>query len=133
MSRQELLFRYAVLAGVLIDWALYVPAVFDPVGALARLGMARPAPDDLRWVAFASWLAVLVSWFYLPGGLLPYRYPAGAWLAVLGRALVGTVVLAWTREYALLGWVQLGLFAVQLPLLVLARRARPRPEEGVGR
>jgi hypothetical protein len=132
MNQWLTLFRAAMVIGVLADWAVYLPGMFDPSGALVRLGFPPPG-DDGRWVAFASWLAVLVSWFYLPGGLLPYRYPAGAWLAVLGRALVGTVVLAWTREYALLGWVQLGLFAVQLPLLVLARRARPRPEEGVGR
>jgi hypothetical protein len=121
-------FAVATVLGVLVDLAAYGPAVFDPSGALARFGLPAASPDDLRWVSFAAWLAVLVSWFYLPGGLAPYRFRAGAWLAVLGRGFAAGVVLGlWRNEYAALGWLQLGLFAVQLPLLVLTIRARPLP------
>jgi hypothetical protein len=121
MTRFANLFRLAVGLGVLVDWALHVPAIFAPSGASA-------APDDLRWVAFASWLAVLVSWFYVPAAVAPYRYTFGAWVAVLGRAACAAVLLlVWRGELAVLGWVHLALFAVQLPLWLLALRERPRP------
>jgi len=128
MRRSHLPFTAAVLAGVLIDLALHLPAVFQPAEALARLGQAPAASPDLRWVAFASWLAVLVAAFYLPGGLAPYRYRLGAWLAVWGRAACAAFFLLLYRDHTALGWLNLGLFVVLLPLLVVALRARPRPD-----
>src|SRR5262245_54688743 len=130
MNPFAVVFALAMVLGVLVDGATFGPAVFDPAGALARFGLPSGAPDDLRWVSFASWLAVLVALFHLPGGLAVYRYPRAACVAVLGRGLCAFVVLvSWKNEYALLGWVQLAMFAVQLPLLVLAVRAWPVPEE----
>ncbi len=129
MKRFLPMFRLSVVLGVLLDWGLYGPAIRMPAQTLAFFGQAPAAEEDLRWVAFASWLAVLVSWFYLPGALAPDRYPFGAWVAVLGRAACAAVLLLlWRGEYAALGWVHLVLFVVQLPLLLLVGSAQLRPD-----
>src|SRR5262245_47314142 len=129
MSRACIPFTAVVLLGVLFDGAVHGPAIVHPAETLTHLRQP-PVPDqDLRWVAFASWLAVLVAAFYLPGAIAPYRYRLGAWLAVWGRAAAALFFLLMYRgEVAALGWINLALFAVQLPLLLLARRNRPRPD-----
>jgi hypothetical protein len=112
------------------DWILGIPAIFAPGWTLALFGQ-EPTPET-SWVAFASFLVVLLSLFYIPGAVDPYRYPASAWLAVAARP-PGVFFFLWLYpgRYPAFGFLDLGLFLIQAPLLYLAMRAQPRPSPPV--
>ena len=121
-------FGRAVWLGILADWALCVPAIFAPNATLELLGMGPSASPT--WLAFSALLVVLLSLFYIPGANAPYRYPVSAWLAVLCRppGVVFFLVL-WRGQYPAFGLLDLVLFLVQAPLLILTMRAAPRVGE----
>jgi hypothetical protein len=126
MKKFAVWFSRSLWLGVLIDWALGVPAIFAPEWAL-RVFREQPAPSP-TWVAFTSLLLVLLSFFYIPVAAEPYRFPVIARLAVASR-LAQALFFLWLypHQYAVRGVVNLALFAVQAPLLFLTRREAPRP------
>src|SRR5919202_6697053 len=102
-------FGRAIWLGILADWVPGIPAIFAPNSVLQVLGMgATPSPT---WAAFAALLVVLLSLFYIPGALDPYRYPASAWLAVLARP-PGVIffLLLYRGQYPAFGILDLVLF-----------------------
>jgi hypothetical protein len=126
MKKIAVWFARSLWLGVLIDWVLGIPAIFAPEWTL-RLLREQPAPSP-TWVAFTSLLLVLLSFFYLPIASEPYRFPAIARLAVASRLLQAIFFLwLYPQTYAVRGFVNLGLFVVQTPLLLLTRRETPRP------
>lgn len=124
MKKHTVWFRTAAWLGILADWALVVPASFAPERVLETLGL-RPTGDPV-WTAFAAWLVLLISLFYVPVAKDPLRYRQGAWLMVFAR-LVGAVwfLVVHPGAYTLLGIVEGVLFLIQLPLLLLALRGAP--------
>jgi hypothetical protein len=76
-------FRLMVLLGVAANLVLAVPAVFAPNAVIALVGGAPVA--ETVWPAFAGWLLILLSLFYLPAAVDPIRYRAVAVLTVLAR------------------------------------------------
>lgn len=76
-------FRFMVLVGVAANLALAVPAVFAPNTVIALVGGAPVA--ETVWPAFAGWLLILLSLFYLPAAFDPIRYRVVAVLTVLAR------------------------------------------------
>ncbi len=72
-----------VLLGVAANLALAVPAVFAPNAVIALVGGAPVA--ETVWPAFAGWLLILLSLFYLPAAFDPIRYRVVAVLTVLAR------------------------------------------------
>lgn len=128
MSSAAKWFSRSLWLGLLLDWAIGVPAIFAPETALRWFG-ETPAPSPI-WVAFPSLLLVLLSLFYVPIALEPYRFPGVARLAVLVRLLQAVFFLwLYAGEYPLRGWANLGLFLVQAPLLYYTLRSIPRPGE----
>ncbi|HEY7428416.1 MAG TPA: hypothetical protein VH682_29560 [Gemmataceae bacterium] len=126
MKTYAVWFGRALWLGVVVDWVLGIPAIFAPDWTLRTL-REQPSPEP-AWVAFASLLLVLLSFFYIPIASEPYRFPALARLAVASRLLQALFLLAlYTNEYPDRGLVNLALFAVQLPLLVMSHREAPRP------
>jgi len=113
--------------GILIDWALGIPAIVDPNWTLHLL--RQPQSPNPQWVAFAAMLVIMLSFFYIPGAFDPYRYSVSAWLGVLARP-PGSLFFLWLYlgQYPIFGLVDLGLFLIQFPLLVLTMRAAPRPD-----
>ncbi|CAM3581506.1 hypothetical protein [Halomonas lysinitropha] len=76
-------FRLMVLLGVVANLALAIPAVFVPNAVITLVGGAPVA--ETVWPAFAGWLLILLSLFYLPAALDPGRYRIIAVLTVLAR------------------------------------------------
>jgi len=108
--------------GILADWVLGIPAIFAPNLTLDLFGL-RGSPNPV-WVAFSALLVVLLSLFYIPGAIAPYRYVASAWLGVLCRPPgVLFFLLLWRGQYTMFGLLDLLLFVVQGSLLILAMRA----------
>jgi hypothetical protein len=121
-------FQRAVVLGILVNCFFALPGIFIPNAVLAWVG-AEPATEPV-WPAFASLLLVLVSLFYIPAAVDPFRYCPVAVLAVLARGagVVFFLVLYPGRAPALFGYIDLGFALVQGILLLLALRVGPAPE-----
>jgi hypothetical protein len=78
-----LLFRWAVILGILQDWVLGIPGIFVPNAVLGLVG--EPAAQPAYWPAFACLLVMLLSLFYIPGAFDPFRYRPFAILTVAAR------------------------------------------------
>jgi hypothetical protein len=130
VNRYVVWFRWAVWLGILADWVRGFPGVVAPNWMLWLFGQA-PAPDEERiWVAFASLLLVLLSFFYIPTAADPSRYRVGAWLTVLAR-LGCAVFFLWLYpgRHVAFGYLDLILFLLQALPLILALRLAPVPRE----
>jgi hypothetical protein len=120
-------FRWAMWLGILQDVVLGIPAVFWPTEVLSLLGQKVPA--EPIWVSFAAVTLLVLATMYVPVAINPYRNPVMSWLAVLARP-PGIVFFFWLypHVYPLFGWIDTGLTALQLPLLLLTLYAPRQPD-----
>ena len=124
MNTSAKTFGLALWAGILLEWSLGLPTIFNPNIVAETLGLRLPS--DPVWASFAALLVVLVSLFFIPAARDPYRYGAISWLAVIVNLPVAFFFLwLWRGEYPLFGYLALALFVVQLPLLIKAMREAP--------
>jgi hypothetical protein len=130
VNRYVVWFRWAVWLGILADWVRGFPGVVAPNGMLWLFGQP-PAPDEERiWVAFASLLMVLLSFFYIPTAGDPYRFRIGAWLTVLARLCMAVFFLwLYPERHLVFGYLDLILFLLQAPLWLAATRLAPDTRE----
>jgi len=127
MNKYAIWFGRAMWLGIIIDWVLAIPTIFAPEWVLGLLQL-EPTQDPV-WTAFAALLVFLLSLFYIPGANQPYRNRFSAWFGVLARPPgVMFFFILYPGAYPLFGLVDLGLFLIQLPLLLLALKEAP-PEE----
>jgi len=127
-----LLFRWAVLIGILQDWLVGIPGIFIPNTVLALV--AQPAAQPV-WPAFACLLLVLLSLFYIPGAFDPFRYHATAILTVVARAagVVFFLVIWRGATPPWFGYLDLIFTILQGVLLWLTfRQHQPQPETASG-
>jgi hypothetical protein len=118
-------FGRAMWVGILADWALGLPGIFVPNAVLDAFGF-KQALETPVWPAFASLLLVLLSLFYIPGAMNPYRYRITAILSVLARPPgVLFFLWLWPGWYHAFGYLDLFLFLIQAPLLYMALRTGP--------
>src|SRR5579859_4300863 len=111
-------FRVAIVLGIVVDWIPGLPSIVAPGWSLSALGQ-RPT-TSATWLAFSGLLTVLLSLFFIPAAIAPYRYPASAWLAVTARPIEAIFfLLIWRGLYTAFGLVDLLLFLLQAPLLLL--------------
>ena len=117
-------FGWAVFLGILQDWAVGLPGIFVP-NAVLKVAKADRAAQPV-WPAFASLLLVLLSLFYIPGALDPYRFRPNAILAVAARAAGVVFFLGiWRgRTPAWFGYLDLTFTALQGSLLWLTLKRR---------
>jgi hypothetical protein len=116
-------FRWAVIAGILQDWFFALPGIFIP-GAILQLSGAEPVVPP-AWPAYACLLLMLLSFFYIPAAIDPFRYSSFALFTVIAR--VGGVILfffVYPGAFPpLFGYIDLTLTLVQGSLLALAMLA----------
>jgi len=121
-------FRWAVVLGILQDWFFGLPGIVIPNAVLALAG-ADPVLHT-EWPAFACLLLMLLSFFYIPAAVDPFRYRPYAVLTVLARA--GGVLMFFGlyagRFPPLMGYIDLTFTVVQGVLLALALWAGPPVE-----
>jgi hypothetical protein len=109
--------------GIVANLAMALPALFRPAQMLEMMGL--PGASAPVWLAFSALLLILLSAFYVPAAVDPYRYRANAWLAVGGR-LAGTVFFFLQgRQYWLLGAFDLVFFVPLAALLVVLVSSSP--------
>jgi len=125
MNRPAIYFRWVVLVGVLVNLSLGIPGIFLPAQLVALFG--APPPSHPIWASFASLLLVLLSLFYIPAALNPFRHRAAAYLTVAARFGGVWFFLAYHGLYPLAGYLDLAFGSVQAILLFLAFRAGEHP------
>jgi hypothetical protein len=117
-------FGFAVALGIAANCVLAVPGMIWPNTVLHLVG-AAPDLEHPIWPAAASMLLILLSVFYIPGAIDPYRYTATAWMSLLARASGATFFLIyWRNEFPLGGYIDLFFLIIETPLLILALRQR---------
>jgi hypothetical protein len=117
----------ALWLGILFDWLLGLAGTFAPEATVALLGPPLP-PLERAWAAFAFYLTLLVSFFFVPGALDAGRYRVCVWLATGARLAEALFfLLLYPQQYPFLGVVYLVLFAAlvaaQAPQYLAQRRA----------
>ncbi|MDX1653946.1 MAG: hypothetical protein R3310_01910 [Candidatus Competibacteraceae bacterium] len=117
-------FKRVMLAGVVVNLLLALPAVLVPNAVLALVG-GEPAIFPI-WPAFAGLLLVLLSLFYIPPALDPFRHRAAAWLSVLARWAGVWFFLGLQDDFHLFGYLDLVFALPETVLLVLTYREEGR-------
>src|SRR5262245_1542303 len=116
MNRAAIWFRRVVIVGVLANLFFALPGIFRPndvIGLVHGTTALQPI-----WPSFASLLLVLLSLFYLPAAIDPFRYRAVAWLAIVARFAGVWFFLFFWRSYSMFGYLDLVFGLVQAILLI---------------
>ena len=127
MNKPARWFRWAVVAGILQDWFFALPGIFIPNAVLGFAG-AEPAVQPI-WPAFACLLLMLLSIFYIPGAIDPFRYSPLAVATVVARAGGVVFFFLYPGQFpAFFGYIDLTLTVLQGTLLALALIQGPAVE-----
>ena len=128
-SKAAVWFGRVVWLGILANFALAVPALFVPDRVIAFSNLPPAIP--LMWPRFSAWLLILLSLFYMPGAIDPYKYRVTAWLSVVSR-LAGVFFFWVTQppEYRLFGTFDFVFLVPEAILLPIALRSGSRTQEG---
>lgn len=114
-------FKRIVLLGVVVNLVLAIPTLVVPEVMLALFNLPLAVP--LIWVQFSANLLILLSLFYIPAALDPFRHQASAWLAVAARVAGVIFFLTQAKIYLLFGLLDLCFAIPEGLLLILAYRA----------
>ncbi|MFK0734548.1 MAG: hypothetical protein ACIWVG_25925 [Gloeotrichia echinulata HAB0833] len=74
--------------GIIVNMLFVIPSCFLPELMLQFLHMHIPVP--IIWVRTAGMLLFIISAFYIPGALDPYRYQATAWISIFPSRAFGS-------------------------------------------
>jgi len=120
-------FRRVVWFGILANVSFSLAAFLKPTDLLEILGLG--SVDSTVWLFNYSVLLVMLSCFYIPAALDPFRYLANSWLLVAARLIpattffVGVRIAYMTKGFLTLGIADSTIGIVELILLILALRA----------
>jgi hypothetical protein len=127
MSTDRKIFAVIVWIGVIANWTFGVWAVFfNPHSLLTSLELGD-VPSAI-WLYNYSILLMILSLFYIPAALDPFRYRANAWLLIVGRLVpASTFFVGVALTFLPSGFLRLGLgdatFGI-LELIFLVRTFR---------
>ncbi|MDY7093232.1 MAG: cytochrome c [Acidobacteriota bacterium] len=108
--------------GVAVNLGFILPALFAPDLMEAMLGPGS-MEFALVWVAYAGFLLLLASLFYLPAARDPLGFHVYAWLSVVGRGIAACFWLWQNGRWELPGpiqtfWITDGAFCVLFLVLL---------------
>lgn len=127
MNKYATWFGRIVWLGILANFSFAVLAFLKPNDLLAFLQLGTV--ESTVWLFNYSVLLVILSCFYIPAALDPFRYIVNAWLLVVARLVpattffVGVSVSYMAQGFLTLGIVDATFGVVELGLLVLTLRA----------
>ena len=126
MNKYATWFGRVVWLGILANFSFAVLAFLKPNDLLAFLQLG--SVESTVWLFNYSVLLVMLSCFYIPAALDPFRYLVSAWLLVAARLIpattffVGVYVSYMAKGFLTLGIVDSTVGVIELVLLVLALR-----------
>lgn len=122
-------FSRVTWVGIIVNMLFVIPSCFFPELMLTFLQMHIPEP--IIWVRAAGMLLFIISAFYIPGALDPYRYQATAWISIFPSRAFGSTfficaVLFFGQDKGFLSIAFVDLFfgLAELILLTLATRSK---------
>ncbi|WP_445626655.1 hypothetical protein [Nostoc sp. DSM 114167] len=122
-------FSRVTWVGIIVNMLFVIPSCFFPELMLTFLKMHIPEP--IIWVRAAGMLLFIISAFYIPGALDPYRYQATAWISIFPSRAFGSTfficaVLFFGQDKGFLSIAFVDLFfgLTELILLTLAMRSK---------
>lgn len=129
-------FRITVMAGVIANWSLALPALLVPQWLLGVMGFEPTHPDI--WVRLAALLLIMVSNMQVPAVVDMERYRANAVIAVVARVagtllfIVAVLLQGISPRFLLFSAFDAAFAIPEAVFLLLAdrerRRQRPAPE-----
>ena len=112
--------------GILVNLLFVLPLVFAPRTILNLLALDV---QPVLWARSAGILVFIMCVFYFPASLNLKRYRLYAWLAIFPARFLGAVffilavfVVGYPQGYLSIGFVDLGIFSLQLLILLNIRR-----------
>jgi hypothetical protein len=128
-SKAAVWFGRVVWLGILANFALAMLVLFAPEWAIKMANLPPAVP--LLWPRFAAWLLILLSLFYMPGAIDPYKYRVTAWLSIVSR-LAGVFFFWVTQppEYRMFGTFDFVFLVPEAILLPIALKAVRAMQEG---
>jgi len=125
MNKFAVWFRRFMWLGIIQDWLIGLPAIFAPHWLLNLLG--QRASQDPVWTSFAGLLVFLLSLFYVPAAIDPYRYTLNAWLATFCRPPgILFFFFLYPGYYPTFGIIDSVLFVLQLSFLIPTMVGKPQ-------
>ncbi|MEH2123823.1 hypothetical protein [Nostoc sp.] len=122
-------FSRVTWVGIIVNMLFVIPSCFFPELMLTFLKMHIPEP--IIWVRATGMLLFIISTFYVPGALDPYRYQATAWISIFPSRAFGSTfficaVLFFGQDKGFLSIAFVDLFfgLAELILLTLAMRSK---------
>jgi hypothetical protein len=106
--------------GIIGNVALAAPTLLRPVQVLSTFDL--PVPSEIMWTRFAALLLILLSLFYVPAAIDPFRYRIIAILAVASRLAGVLFFFLIHATYWLFGAFDLAFFLPEALLLMRMRR-----------
>lgn len=120
-------FRIVVWFGILVNWSFAAVAMLiDPNGLLSILSLG--AVESTVWLYNYSVLLIILSCFYIPAAIDPFRYRVNAWLLIVGRLVpastyfLGVMMGFMPSGFSTLGIGDSTIGIVELILLLLIFR-----------
>lgn len=113
--------------GILVNMFFVIPSCFFPELMLTFLHMQIPVP--IIWVRAAGMLLFIISAFYIPGAIDPYRYQATAWISIFPSRAFGSTfficavfLFGQDKGFLSIAFVDLFFGLAELIFLTLAMR-----------
>ncbi len=123
MNPSAVWFSRVMWIGIIGNALMSVLGIFIPERLFALFSWH--VPDPVLWPRFASLLLFLMTLFYIPGAMDPYKYRPIAWLAVGARLAGFAFFLTQSLDYLPFGLYDLSFLIPQSILLFLASRSKP--------
>ncbi|MBD2564150.1 MULTISPECIES: hypothetical protein [Nostoc] len=113
--------------GIIVNMFFVIPSCFFPELMLTFLHMQIPVP--IIWVRAAGMLLFIISAFYIPGAIDPYRYQATAWISIFPSRAFGSTfficavfLFGQDKGFLSIAFVDLFFGLAELIFLTLAMR-----------
>lgn len=125
-NKYAIWFGRFVWLGIIVNFCFVIAGLLVPQRLLAFMNL--DPTSTVIWVQFSVYLLALLSLFYIPAAINPYRYRPNAYLAVFAR-IAGTVFFwaavlfcGYDSAYSIPGFIDFVFAVPQGILLFLAFR-----------
>jgi len=116
-------FQIVVWVGIIANWSFVVWAIANPRQLLDRLALG-PVESTI-WLFNYSVLLAILSCFYIPAAMDPFRYRVNAWLLITARIIpASTFFVGVVTGFMPAGFLKLGVAdaTIGVTALVLLRK-----------
>jgi hypothetical protein len=130
MKKLHRSFQAVVWVGIIANWSFVAWALANPRQLLSRLELG-PVESTI-WLFNYSVLLAILSCFYIPAAMDPFRYRVNAWLLITARIIpASTFFIGVAKGFMPSGFMKLGFadatigVAALILLRILLAREQP--------